>query len=274
MTLARRVREDFSLMAILIIPIAIAINFVGGSLALALKLPLYLDSIGTFLVAMLAGPFVGALTGFLSLAFVSATDPTTLPWTVQAAAAGALIGWLARRGLFRRAVGVALAIALVIALSVAGVVLIRMLVFGGFNTTGSSLIAAVMVAAGIPMLPAQIASSFVSELPDKTLSILLALVVIRSMSDRYLIKFSNGHLFTAHSRRARRGRPAAEVTDGVETLRLAPLESPVQYGSYDRWRGTRPTANPATTASTATSAPAATPASAATPARPHEEVRR
>lgn len=241
MTLARRVREDFSLMAILIIPIAIAINFVGGSLALALKLPLYLDSIGTFLVAMLAGPFVGALTGFLSLAFVSATDPTTLPWSVQAAAAGALVGWLARRGLFRRAVGIVLAIALVIALSVTGVVLIRMLVFGGFNTTGSSLIAAVMVAAGVPMIPAQIASSFVSELPDKTLSILLALVVIRSMSDRYLIKFSNGHLFTAHARRARTSTPASTASAGVGTTRIAPVGEAATYGTYTRWRGTRST---------------------------------
>lgn len=261
MTLARRVREDFSLMAILIIPIAIAINFVGGSLALALKLPLYLDSIGTFLVAMLAGPFVGALTGFLSLAFVSATDPTTLPWTVQAAVVGAMVGWLARRGLLRRAAGVVLTILLVILVSVTGVVLIRLLIFGGFTTTGSSVIAAVMVAAGIPMIPAQFASSFVSELPDKTLSVLLALVVIRSMSDRYLIKFSNGHLFTAHSRRARRGKPA-EAADGVETLQLAPLHSPAQYGSYDRWRGTRP------------AAPVAAATSAATPASPHQEARR
>lgn len=239
MTLGQRIREDFSLMAILIIPIAIAINFVGGSLALALKLPLYLDSIGTFLVAMLAGPFVGALTGFLSLAFVSATDPTTLPWTVQAAIAGALVGWLARRGLFTRTLGIVLGILLVILLSVTGVVLIRMVVFGGFTTTGSSVIAAVLVAAGVPMMPAQFASSFVSELPDKTLSILLALVVIRSMSDRYLIKFSNGHLFTAHARRARRGVPPTTGDSTADVQLAAPTVGTATYGTYARWRGSR-----------------------------------
>ncbi|WP_152354682.1 ECF transporter S component [Brachybacterium subflavum] len=255
MTLARRIREDFSLMAILIIPIAIAINFVGGSLALALKLPLYLDSIGTFLVAMLAGPFVGALTGFLSLAFVSATDPTSLPWTVQAAVVGAMVGWLARRGLLRRPLGVVATIILVILVSVTGVVLIRLLVFGGFTTNGSSVIAAVMVAAGVPMIPAQFASSFVSELPDKTLSILLALVVIRSMSDRYLIKFSNGRFFTAHARRKRRGRAAPAPVDAAatETTQLAPLQGAAQYGTYSRWRWTR---------------------SGATAARPPQEARR
>lgn len=50
----RSIKDDFSLMTILTIPIAIAINFICGNLALTLKLPVYLDCIGTFLVAMLA----------------------------------------------------------------------------------------------------------------------------------------------------------------------------------------------------------------------------
>lgn len=235
MTIAQRVREDFSLLAILLIPIAIAVNFVGGSLALALKLPLFLDSIGTFLVAMLAGPLVGALTGFLSLAVVSATDPTSLPWTVQATIVGAVVGVLARRGGFDRLWRIIVSTLLVIALSVSLVVLIRLLVFGGFNATGSAFIAAALVAAGVPMLPAQFASSFVAELPDKVLSVTLALLVIRSMSDRYLIRFGNGHRFTAGARRRRRGA-IEEQEAPVLALRGATGGS---YGTYDRWRGTR-----------------------------------
>ena len=45
-------------------PIAIAINIIlGATVANALKIPIYLDSIGTILVAALAGPIAGALTG-------------------------------------------------------------------------------------------------------------------------------------------------------------------------------------------------------------------
>ena len=47
-------------------PVAIAINIAVGSIAIALRLPIYLDSIGTVLVGALAGPWAGALTGILS----------------------------------------------------------------------------------------------------------------------------------------------------------------------------------------------------------------
>ena len=40
------------------IAFAICINFVGGQIALFLKLPIYLDSIGTVFVAAVLGPFM------------------------------------------------------------------------------------------------------------------------------------------------------------------------------------------------------------------------
>ena len=51
----------------MLIPIAIAINIIlGQTVAAALKVPIYLDSIGTILVGVLAGPIAGALTGALA----------------------------------------------------------------------------------------------------------------------------------------------------------------------------------------------------------------
>ena len=49
------IKSDFSMLAILIIPIAVAVNFVGGQLASLLKLPMYLDTIGTIFAGMLCG---------------------------------------------------------------------------------------------------------------------------------------------------------------------------------------------------------------------------
>ena len=52
---------------IVLIPIAIAINIIlGQTVAAALKVPIYLDSIGTILVGVLAGPIAGAITGGLA----------------------------------------------------------------------------------------------------------------------------------------------------------------------------------------------------------------
>ena len=43
--------------------IAIVINILGGFIAIALKLPIFIDTIGTFLIAFLFGPISGAITG-------------------------------------------------------------------------------------------------------------------------------------------------------------------------------------------------------------------
>lgn len=58
--------RQFTLRVVVLMPIAIAINIVlGQTVAVALKIPIYLDSIGTILVGVLAGPIAGAATGVL-----------------------------------------------------------------------------------------------------------------------------------------------------------------------------------------------------------------
>ena len=58
---------QFTTRTIVMIPIAIAINIIlGQTVSAALKVPIYLDSIGTILVGVLAGPIAGALTGALA----------------------------------------------------------------------------------------------------------------------------------------------------------------------------------------------------------------
>ncbi|HEX9738710.1 MAG TPA: hypothetical protein VGA91_05710, partial [Candidatus Limnocylindria bacterium] len=59
--------RQFTLRVIVLMPFAIAINIVlGQTVAAALKIPIYLDSIGTILVGVVAGPVAGAATGFLA----------------------------------------------------------------------------------------------------------------------------------------------------------------------------------------------------------------
>ena len=58
--------RDFSTATIALMPVAIAINIAIGSIIVALRLPIYLDSVGTVLVGALAGPWAGALTGLLA----------------------------------------------------------------------------------------------------------------------------------------------------------------------------------------------------------------
>ena len=74
-----------------LIPIAIIINSVIGEIVGSIGLPLYLDSVGTVLVAALAGPVAGMATGALNNVVWGLLNPAALPF----AAGAALIGWLA-----------------------------------------------------------------------------------------------------------------------------------------------------------------------------------
>ncbi|HET6380305.1 MAG TPA: hypothetical protein VFH63_04630 [candidate division Zixibacteria bacterium] len=98
------IAAQFDMRTLVLMPIAIAINIIlGAAVANALKIPIYLDSIGTILVGALAGPIPGALTGFLANILWQYVIPPPFQGTVAApfAIVAAVIGLLA--GLFARA---------------------------------------------------------------------------------------------------------------------------------------------------------------------------
>lgn len=53
--------KNSSIRIISFMAIAIAINYIGANIALFLRLPIYLDMIGTLLVAVVFGPWLGVL---------------------------------------------------------------------------------------------------------------------------------------------------------------------------------------------------------------------
>ena len=94
-----RIRREFTTLTLVLIPVAIALNAAIGQLVFALKVPLYVDSIGTVLVGVLVGSWAGALTGFLSNLVWTFTGPflEAIDWAGVAAIIGALAGEGARR---------------------------------------------------------------------------------------------------------------------------------------------------------------------------------
>lgn len=95
---------QFTTRVIVLIPIAIAINIVLGYITqTVLRLPIYLDSIGTILVGVLAGPIAGAATGAatnLIWQFTGIT-PNIGPFFITAAVIGLLAGFWGQLGIFR-----------------------------------------------------------------------------------------------------------------------------------------------------------------------------
>ena len=58
---------------ICLVALAVGINIVGGQIALFMKLPVYLDSIGTILTGAILGPWFGMLPNLLSGIFMGMT---------------------------------------------------------------------------------------------------------------------------------------------------------------------------------------------------------
>ncbi len=97
--------RQFDTRTIVLMPVAIAINIVlGAAVANALKIPIYLDSIGTILVGVLAGPIPGALTGFLSNMLWTYVVPppfnsgAAAAFAIVAAVIGLIAGFVGRAG--------------------------------------------------------------------------------------------------------------------------------------------------------------------------------
>src|SRR5207248_7003670 len=98
------ISRQFDTRTVVLIPLAIALNIIlGQTVGAALKIPIYLDSIGTILVGALAGPIAGALTGFLANIIWSYLIPPPFQSPSNAAAAFAIVA--AVIGLLAGAVG-------------------------------------------------------------------------------------------------------------------------------------------------------------------------
>ena len=187
-----RMQKDFTTTTWVLIPIAIAINIAIGQLVLTLKLPVYLDSIGTVLVGVICGPWAGALTGALSNTVAGIIfDPGWWPWIPVAATIGLTAGLCANAGLFKTwwkvvVTGFIIAVAATVVGSPIAVLL------GGISASGSSIITAFLLQTGRGILESVLTTNFIVEPIDKISTSLLAFAILDGLSARYLARFPHG----------------------------------------------------------------------------------
>ena len=157
------IAAQFDTRTIVLMPIAIAINIIlGATVANALKLPIYLDSIGTILVGALAGPIPGALTGFLANMLWTYVIPPPFQngpaaaFAIVAAVIGLIAGLVGRMGWLRPrpdrplgqlGIGAAITVAVVLGMAYLAYLGWTSPAFGGevnFNVAGSDAIFTVL----------------------------------------------------------------------------------------------------------------------------------
>ena len=91
---------------IVLIPACIGINYLGKLFASVLKLPLWLDSIGTCIGAVLGGPICGAANNLI-YGFTTG-DSITLVYALTSLGIGVAVGIMARLGRMKKLSGAVL----------------------------------------------------------------------------------------------------------------------------------------------------------------------
>lgn len=188
-----QLRKDFSnTLNLVLIPVGILINIAIGQIIYALRIPLYLDSIGTIFVGAVAGPWVGALTGLLSNLVwgLSGLNPAYTAYAPVGMVIGLMAGLFSQWGWFRswwKAIVAGIITGIVAALLSAP---ITAYVYGGVTGSGTDVVTAVFRNFGLGIVPSAFAQGVSSDPLDKAISFFLVWLIITGLPARFLDRFS------------------------------------------------------------------------------------
>lgn len=169
--------------AIVLIPAAIGINYLGKLFASLLRLPLWLDSIGTVLASMLAGPIIGAAAGIINnIIFGLTADPISTVYAITSGAIGITVGVMAYKGwiaTIQKAIVVGLVTGLVAAIVSTP---LNMIFWGGQtgNIWGDAFYT-FLISNNIPQWLASFGNSIVVDVPDKVVTVLISYLIFKGL---------------------------------------------------------------------------------------------
>ncbi|MEK4537625.1 hypothetical protein NST21_20190 [Peribacillus sp. FSL K6-1552] len=187
-------KNSFKL-TVFLIPIGIAVNFIGGQIVLLLKLPLYLDSIGTIVVGALCGGIPGVVVGAITNLTISITNPTTLAYIWLSILYGLLAGFLAKRGIFK-SLWKTIVASLGFAVIGGGLgATITILMFGGLGAGTTGMITGMLMTMGFSVEVGAFMSELFADLLDKIPTLLIVYFILKSIPMRTLVKLPQGELF-------------------------------------------------------------------------------
>jgi energy-coupling factor transport system substrate-specific component len=183
-----------SVATIVLLAACVALNVTLGGMVYLLKLPVYLDSIGILLAALLVPGsrwrafMLASVVAVLTCFITGLTANPFLPWFTGTAIAGAAFGAFVLRGrvedLIARNAKPVIFIGKLIFYGVLWGILaalasapIVVYLFGGVTGNGTALIVAFFIKTGQQLLSAAIFSGLTAEPFDKTLQLLCALTI-------------------------------------------------------------------------------------------------
>jgi energy-coupling factor transport system substrate-specific component len=165
-----------------IVPLAAALNLVGGYIINTFRLPIFLDMLGTAVTAFTVGPWWGAVTGIITNIGESLIiSPIYLPFAVVNVAGAIVWGYAARYGWgkdFVRLLVLGVVVAVVSSLIAVPIIVF---VFGGATGVPNDVITAALIAAGGALFQSAFISNIIASLSDKIISTFLAVAIVAAL---------------------------------------------------------------------------------------------
>lgn len=171
--------------------LAVAVNIVLGIATSALKLPLYLDTLGTVLTAILIGPLpgaiVGALTNIITGFIYSVRD---IPFLLVNVTVALIVGFVAKRFKFTYVTAFITGLILSIVCPLIGTP-IGIAIYGGLTGTASDVIVMLLRSTGSSIFAASFIAKIGNNLVDKVGTCLLAVLIIKYLPFTIKNSFKN-----------------------------------------------------------------------------------
>lgn len=167
-----------------IVPVAAALNIVGGYINTVLKLPIFLDMIGTMVTAVVLGPWWGALVGAITNivnSFIS--GPISLPFAVVNVVGGLVWGYAHIFGWMKKTWSFFLVNLLVAFISSVFAVPIYVFIFGGATGHFADVMTAAFLAMGQNLVVSVFSSNILVSLADKIISGFVGLAIIDALPE-------------------------------------------------------------------------------------------
>lgn len=179
--MSKRSIWSFSTAALVLIPVAVGINYIGKLFAGVLKLPLWLDAIGTVLASMLAGPVIGGLSGLINNIIYGLTmDPISFVYALTSVFIGLVAGIMAHKG-WISSWGKAVVIGLAVGLTAVVISTPLNVAFWGGQTGNvwGDIVFGYVLQGTQSVWLASFLDELVVDLPDKLITVLVAYGIYR-----------------------------------------------------------------------------------------------
>jgi energy-coupling factor transport system substrate-specific component len=166
-----------------------ALNVSIGYLTGLLKLPLYLDSIGTILISVLCGPLYGIIVGLSALIILALTAvPTVIAYAGTALVIALLASFMARFG-FLKSFRVTIIGGLLLGVAAAAASApVTTFLYGGVSLAGADAITTFLRASGMSLWKSALLGSLITDSLDKIITALICYGLLRSLPPRILEK--------------------------------------------------------------------------------------